>query len=612
MKQKFLIVISSLLLLLILLPVIIYAGTTGKITGIVTDKATGEPLIGANVIVVGTTIGAATDEEGRYTILYVPPGTYQIQVSLIGYRTVVINDVRVFIDQTTKLDVELESSEIQLGELVVTARRTLVKPDVATSVVAFSNKEIAMLPVASVTSVIGTQAGVNGLSIRGGAASDALFLVDGIMQRDPRNNQPIASVPLSSVKEISIERGGFNAEYGQVRSGIINVVTQEGDKSNYTASVTVRYSPYTAKHMGISPFDKNSYWLRPYLDDDVAWTGTSKGLWDYYTRLQYPSFNGWNSLSEQLNSDDNPNNDLSPKALQKLFLFQTRKKPVVRPDYTVDAGFGGPVPVVGKLLGDLRFFTSYRREDIILLVPLTRDDNLNWDWNLRINSDPGQSFKYSASVLLGKQYTQAQNWSIGSYINTPEQVSGTLAGDISPLFNTGYFSQAEISYATVSAQVTHFLNPETYYTLKLERVSRAYKVTEPRMRDTSKIYEIVPGYFVDEAPFRYSPITETSYTGIQFGGHSAKARDNSVVSATTLKADLTSQIDYYNMIKTGFEFVYNDLNLDYGQVASLSGGKGWDNHIQMHVFPIRAGFYIQDKLETKGFNCKYRSKIRLQ
>ncbi|SVA74330.1 uncharacterized protein METZ01_LOCUS127184, partial [marine metagenome] len=76
----------------------VFAGTTGKLAGKVINKAIGDPLIGANVMVVGTTLGAATDLEGNYYILQVPPGTYSIRFTMIGYQSLVINDVRVKVD----------------------------------------------------------------------------------------------------------------------------------------------------------------------------------------------------------------------------------------------------------------------------------------------------------------------------------------------------------------------------------------------------------------------------------------------------------------------------------------------------------------------------------
>ena len=79
------------------------AGTTGKITGQVVDQTTGDPLPGANVVLSGTSLGAAADMDGQYTILYVPPGIYDLDISVIGYTKVSITTVRVRIDQTARV-----------------------------------------------------------------------------------------------------------------------------------------------------------------------------------------------------------------------------------------------------------------------------------------------------------------------------------------------------------------------------------------------------------------------------------------------------------------------------------------------------------------------------
>ncbi len=92
--------ITRILLASLVFPATLLAGDTGKIAGRITDKTTGEPLAAANISVLGTMLGAATNLEGQYTILNVPPGTHTLRATLIGYGTVVINDVRVYIEQS--------------------------------------------------------------------------------------------------------------------------------------------------------------------------------------------------------------------------------------------------------------------------------------------------------------------------------------------------------------------------------------------------------------------------------------------------------------------------------------------------------------------------------
>jgi len=120
---------------------IVLAGTTGKIAGRVVDKETNEPLIGINVVVKGTSLGAATDIDGYYAILSVPPGIHTIITSMVGYATVTVNEIRVLIDQTATVNVTMVSQAIEAGIVEVIAERNIVKKDVSTSVAAMQRKK---------------------------------------------------------------------------------------------------------------------------------------------------------------------------------------------------------------------------------------------------------------------------------------------------------------------------------------------------------------------------------------------------------------------------------------------------------------------------------------
>lgn len=154
--------ITLILLTAMISPVPLWSGDTGKIAGRITDKVTGEPLTAANISIEGTTMGAAANLEGQYTILHVPPGIHSLRVSLIGYSTVTINGVRVYIDQTERVEVALAPEMIEGREVVIVAELPTIKSDVATSVVAVSANEISSLPVTSVVGAIGLQAGIRG------------------------------------------------------------------------------------------------------------------------------------------------------------------------------------------------------------------------------------------------------------------------------------------------------------------------------------------------------------------------------------------------------------------------------------------------------------------
>ncbi len=651
-------VIIPILLLVVVSALPLWSGTTGKIAGTVINKASGEPVPGANIVVAGTSLGAATDLNGHYTILYVPPGTYNVQVSFIGYRKITMNDVRVYIDQTARIDFSLEVQEIELSVSVVLGERLSIKPDVATSVAAMSDKEVANLPINNVVSAVGLQAGVRGgwgsnpnyayqptfmnsykrgkvsvgggLNIRGGEGDNILFMMDGITMRDPRNSEPITAIALSAIKEVSVERGGFNAEYGQVRSGVVNVVTREGGKRNYSGSFQIRISPPAPKYYrggGIKDLqDPYSYILRPFFDPNVCWTGTQAPIdptqYDQYTRKKYPDFNGWNKVSNSLCSDSDPTNDITPSGAQRIFEYETRKKQINdQPDYDIDAGFGGPVPVIGSSLGDLRFYASYRRTRDLLIVPLTRPDYTDYDWTVQVTSDISPSLKLKLSALSGKQFTIRHNWDASNaagnyfYPHYPNEVANVLStvekvSDLKNVFSDFNFSLSDIGQRSLAAKLTGVINPTTFYEVSVENLRRDYYTRPPDLRDTSQQYEVIPGYFEDSNPFGYWPDNYSKSVGITADVmHICKARDNTVVQSSTLKADFTSQVNFQNLVKAGVEFVYNDLNFDYGVTLMATQGKKYAYHVQQEVFPVQGAAYLQDKLEAEGFTVNLGLRV---
>ena len=146
--------------LLITMVEFLTAGTTGKLAGTVTDKKTGEPLIGANVIVEKVLLGAATDVDGSYYVLQIPPGRYSVRFSMIGYQDLIVKDVRIQVDLTTQIDGALPESVIGMNEVFVQAERPMIQTDVTYSQANISSEEVELLPVEEFEDVIALQAGV--------------------------------------------------------------------------------------------------------------------------------------------------------------------------------------------------------------------------------------------------------------------------------------------------------------------------------------------------------------------------------------------------------------------------------------------------------------------
>ena len=215
----------------ILLGQVVYAGTTGKIVGRVTDKQTGDPLPAANVMIEGTTMGAATDVDGYYVILNVPPGKYTLKASYVGYQPMVVENVVVNEDRTTQVNFALVSKTLVATEVVVKAKEPVIKKDLTASVNIVKSEEVASLPVNQISEIVTRQAGVierGGLHIRGGRPDEVIYVVDGVEIRDPYTNFTFTAVPLLSMEETAVSRGGFDVDQGTVSSGVISVVTKEG------------------------------------------------------------------------------------------------------------------------------------------------------------------------------------------------------------------------------------------------------------------------------------------------------------------------------------------------------------------------------------------------
>jgi len=581
----------------------------GKISGIVKDAATNEALIGANILLEGTTMGAATNVDGYYVILNVRPGTYSIKASMVGYASQTFTELRVNIDQTSEANFNLTSNTFQTEEVIVIAATPIVQKDIASSRVNLNVEEIENLPVSSISGVIGLQAGVrSGLEIRGGSANQTAFMVNGVTLRDERDNSPFTGISYSAIDEVQIQTGGFNAEYGNVRSGLINVVTKEGQRDKYTFSFISRYSGASPKHFGMSPNDPNSYWIRPYIDNQVAWFGTESldpetGLpvWNKYTQQQYPQFDGWVAVAEQTLLDDDPSNDLTPEQAQQVFLWQHRRVTEIdKPDYEIDGSFGGPVPF-GESLGNLRFFASYRQTQNEYVVPLSTDGVNDWVGQLKLTSDIGEGKRLMIQGLIsevqGTNDNNAGNPGIFRTTSSIADVMDRVSYIDARIFAPDYWAPSTIDYQSYGAKFTHVINPTTLYEVSLSTFRSEYSTNPGRARDTSRIYSVA-GVMLDEAPFGFADFPSTGINGLRMGVGMSNSRDSSIVSVYSGKVDFQSQIDNINNIKTGIEFVYTDNRVNYASVDKfLPSGRSrstWNN------FPIRAAVYAQDKLEFEG------------
>ncbi|HEX9615047.1 MAG TPA: TonB-dependent receptor, partial [Bacteroidota bacterium] len=222
------------------------AGSTGKISGKVVDANSGEPLIGVNILLEETTMGAAADLEGNYAVLNVPPGIYTLRASAIGYNTVRVTNVRVQVDLTTNVDFQLAETTIEMKEeVVVVAQRPIVQKDLTSTSSRVSSDQIKTFPVEDVSGLVNLQAGVVEGHFRGGRGGEVLYMIDGISVTDAYSGGAGVTTENHSIQELEVISGTFNAEYGQAMSGVVNQVTKDGGEK-YAGEISFYAGDYVS------------------------------------------------------------------------------------------------------------------------------------------------------------------------------------------------------------------------------------------------------------------------------------------------------------------------------------------------------------------------------
>ena len=221
-------------MLLSLLPLQLFGATTGKVSGVIRDAESGDPLPGANIIIEGTMMGASSNLEGYYYIINIPPGYYNIRATMMGYQTIVQKKVLVRVGLTTDLSFELSQTVLDLGNVVeVTAERPIVQKDLTSGRSIVTSEDIKEMPVESFQAVLSTKAGVTtgadgAMHIRGGRSNEIAYMIDGIPVSNPFWGGLAVQVENSGIQELQVVSGTFNAEYGQAMSGVVNIITKEG------------------------------------------------------------------------------------------------------------------------------------------------------------------------------------------------------------------------------------------------------------------------------------------------------------------------------------------------------------------------------------------------
>jgi hypothetical protein len=209
-------------------------GAMGRIAGSVLDPGD-RPLEGAEVVVVGTRLAAQTDADGSFFFNAVPPGTYSLRASYPAHRSVEFHGVQVRAGETTRLNVRLAITPVTEAMVIDTAPAA-APISVLASKATLTGETVNQLPVDNVRQALKLLPGVSesgsseGLVLRGGHPGEAGVYVDGVPVRSSLGAIERLLMGTNAVEEVSVTTGGLSAEFGDLQSGLINLVTRGGGR----------------------------------------------------------------------------------------------------------------------------------------------------------------------------------------------------------------------------------------------------------------------------------------------------------------------------------------------------------------------------------------------
>ena len=567
-----------------------HAGTTGKLAGKVTIKDSGEPMIGANVIINDTNLGAATDADGNYYILQVPPGTYSVRFTMIGYQDLIMNNVRIQVDLTTTINASLSESVIGMNEVVVQAERPMIQTDVTYSQANISSEEVEMLPVEEFEDVIALQAGVvssNGeIHVRGGRGGEIAYMVDGITVTDPFNSGVSVEIENNAIQELQFISGTFNAEYGQAMSGIVNIVTKDGDYSRYMGSVSYSSGSYVSADGDLFPQIGNF---------------NLSGISDIKGNIEGPILPGKLSFFASGRYKRNDGYLYGQRIFHpNTFVWDPEGNNFV---VNEEVGIGdGHIPEFGE---DIPTFIDSLRDDDVF-------DWVSMNWNEQITSQVKLSWRVTPRIKMSYNRMYSDNKSqfySHLYKWNPDGRSNYFNTRIGNLFRMDLsLSQSTFANVMLSQSTNHYRNylsddPDFYEQLDYEFSEDGGWFDRPEL--DSNIY------YVNPTIYDYTPVNNFYSGGQSMGAYNRKSIVN------TFKAELTSQLNAKHQFKTGFEYrttnitltditvqlsEYTDLaptyqNPLYSPTNNSYGSEGRN--------PREISFYMQDKMEADNIVANF-------
>jgi len=639
----------GILLLFFLASTVGFSGTTGKVAGFVRDGETGDPLPGVNVILDGTTMGAATDLEGYYFIINIPPGKYKLKATMMGYQIQTV-EVSIRVDLTTKINFNLRPTVMDLGETVtVTAERPLIQPEVTSKRATVTAEMIQNMPVRTAQDIMTMQSGVimmddghkisgfetrgiDQVHVRGGRSGEIAYMVDGMYVEDAIYAGMGTSVNREAIQELTTIIGGFDAEYGEAQSAVVNIVTKEGGTkfnivSEYNSSeISGLFSDadnVRDAHQAIGsisgpvPFIKG---MSFFISGEQS-----------YRKPYYYEFDDQTYDPTPINDIiDNPDNPIYQKIVQQI-----------------DDGI---ITEVDNIEG-LRNNESYYYAGDVLREWHTNTWRKAWryrsDWD-----DDGHSELHAWDDVSGwRSFGRNKNWDISAKLTW--RLSPTMKLMIPLRFNqrvqrgwSSSYTYAESGLNVLDDRTdqqtfifSHQISPKLFYEIRGSRFfkGRTYNVHGTdghRLRpghadEFSKAYQIFykdptiemdfgpqeyptpssnNGFYHDLTFVRYDTLSDGAIRHV-YRGTAERYWARNFQQSFQLKGDVTWQAHRSHQFKLGIEYktfgLNKDLNgSDVGGIYFLEYQLPWyaTGYASFyHLKPEELSFYLQDKMDFKNF-----------
>jgi outer membrane receptor protein involved in Fe transport len=536
----------------------VYSQQHGNLEGVITDANTGEQLPGVNIILKGTYYGAATSIEGKFRIENIVVGNYIVAISLIGYKTVEYTDVKIEANKTKLLDVKLEETVLTLEQdVVIIGDKPLMDVEETQSIHTVSRDEIQVAVVEDIVGIVSQQVGVvavdNEIHIRGGRTYENAYLIDGVSVQDPLAGTGFGlQLSANAIEEVEVITGGFNAEYGQATSGIVNVQTRDGT-DQYHGSIN-----YKRDNFG----DLESYNV-------------------FNTDIIDINFSGPEPITSFLLPAAGVN---IPGKLSFFTTFYAGVSDGITQGYYK--------PVANQLFSSTFHGTEFA----------PRIDN-SWFWLIKFSYlyAPTLQFRYSfnQSVTIN-QNTQ----SLQANLEFVEPSPGYQYTFQNILDSANTFTHNNLYH---NFNITHTINPSTFYELKIN-----YYFTNLRADANGNSYDKYKQPF-DIVNFPIEYFNEDRDTvgvipgdGFWDVGNQETYRDH-FFEDISFRGDITSFFDEQNKFKAGFDLKFQEMQM-LDIFRPWVGELGLNNNI-FKVYPAKGAFYAQDNINAGGMILNFGVRL---